>query len=345
MLEQAQMDALINFWENGDQPYPLIGGRCLTGHSLPDTDDLKTFWMNTDFVIERAMAIVDESTYYGIAVPNHYIDVGSNSGAGVLGAKIKYIDKETIWAHPHLTTIKEVFDVVLQREQPYYQTILSHTRSSTGKSAGHHYVSCYAHCGVLDNLSGICGPEKLLVAMIEEPDLVLQALEHLTTIWWDSFEEQYQIIDQAGNYGSMSWPGVWTPHPHTYALQEDVSYMISPDMFERFCLPFIREASQRLGGGFYHLDGVPAIRHLDHLLDLDDIKVIQWIPGAGKWDLNLWYDLIRKIVDAGKSCQLFARAEEVAPLVEAVGSDRLLLLISDPTPENMEALCRRYPLA
>lgn len=344
MLEPVQADALRNFWQNGDQPHPLIGGRCLTGLPLPDCDDLETFWMDTAFVIRRAMAVVEASTYYGVAVPYHYIDVGSNAGAGVLGATTEYVDKETIWAHPHLASIEDALDATLQRESSYYQTILAHTRASVSRSAGHHFVACYAHGGVLDNLAGICGTENVLMAMIEKPAQIKQALTHLHNIWWDSFEEQFAIIDAAGNPGSISWPGVWTPYRHTFALQEDVSYMISPEMFKTFCLPFIREASQRLGGGFYHLDGDGAIPHLDALLTIAELRVIQWIPGAGKWDVHLWYDLIRKIIHAGKSCQLFVRAEEVAPLVEAVGPDRLLLMISDATPDNVDALCARYPI-
>jgi hypothetical protein len=119
-----------------------------------------------------------------------------------------------------------------------------------------------------------------------------------------------------------------------------VAYNISPDMFRDFCVPAIRAQAAVMEYPFFHLDGVGMIPHLDPLLELAEIKVIQWQPGAGKEDLEQWYPLLRRILETGKSIQVYARADEVKPLVEAVGARGVLAVINDATHENMEALLR-----
>jgi hypothetical protein len=108
-------------------------------------------------------------------------------------------------------------------------------------------------------------------------------------------------------------------------MQEDYSYMISARMFKRYCIPHIADMLDAMDYGFYHLDGTGAIPHLQHLLGLSKLRAIQWVPGAGKEELGQWHELIARILAAGKSVEVFARPEEVEPLVKAVGPRGLLI--------------------
>ena len=120
--------------------------------------------------------------------------------------------------------------------------------------------------------------------------------------------------------------------------------MISPEMFRRFCIPHIDDMASVLEYPMYHLDGINAIPHLDHLLDLDALRVIQWVPGAGHERIDQWYDLIERIIERGKSVQVFAETAEIEPLVERIGTRGLLITVSDPSHKNAEFLLHRYGL-
>ena len=69
------------------------------------------------------------------------------------------------------------------------------------------------------------------------------------------------------------------------------------------CEPFIREQCRWLDYSLYHLDGVAAVRHLDALLEIEELDAIQWTPGVGEPQGGdpRWYDLYRRIRAAGKS--------------------------------------------
>jgi succinate dehydrogenase flavin-adding protein (antitoxin of CptAB toxin-antitoxin module) len=50
----------------------------------------------------------------------------------------------------------------------------------------------------------------------------------------------------------------------------------------------------------YHYDGKGALGHLDDILAIPDIDVIQWVPGDGNPRSIEWMDLLHKIQAAGK---------------------------------------------
>jgi hypothetical protein len=76
--------------------------------------------------------------------------------------------------------------------------------------------------------------------------------------------------------------------------------MISPAMFDEFVRPELKASADRLGNAFYHLDGQGQLAHLDSLLEIDSIRGIQWVPGAGSPDILHWPEVYRKITAAGR---------------------------------------------
>jgi hypothetical protein len=329
---------LENWWNFGEQERPcfLITLPPPAGADVPDTQDLEQWWMDVDFRTDRQMKLIDQQTYFGEAVPFHFIDRGSSAMEGVLGAQMKFIDKETIWAYPCFETVEQVAEMVADAENIWRTSTLEMTRRSAALAHGHHFVAPYAMEGVSDILSGLYGTENLLADLIEKPDAVARALDHIKRIWIELFGEIQALIAPSKNPGGIGWAGIWAPGT-TFPMQEDFTYMISARMYRRFCLPHVADMLDAMQYGFYHLDGSGAIVHLDALLGLKKLRAIQWVPGTGKEELSLWYDLIRRILNAGKSVEVFARPDEVRPLVKAVGL-RGLLIHLDCTAQEAEWL-------
>jgi hypothetical protein len=296
--------------------------------------------MDVDFIIDRQMRLIDQQQYYGQAVPHHYIDRSASAMAGVLGAHMKFVDKETMWAYPCFDSVEQVAELVLDRSNIWYQKAREITQRSTALAAGHHYVTLWALEGITDILSSLYGTEQFLVDLIEKPQEVARAAERVKRIWIELFHEFSAIIRQCGNYGGIGWAGIWAPGT-TFPLQEDISYMLSNAMYRRFCLPHLLDFIDAMEYAFYHLDGIGAIKHLDTLLAIPKLKVIQWVPGAGKERLSDWYELIRKILSAGKSVQVYAKADEVDDLVRNVGARGLLITV-EASEEQAKRLMERY---
>ncbi len=338
-------DHLTNWWENGDQKHPLVLASCPREESLdiPDTDDLNVFWQDIDFIIARQMALIDNSDYYGAALPYHFIDHGSSAMSCALGAKLQLLNKETIWAHPILECLEAFTDLHLDENHPVYHHILQLTRRSAKLAPDHHFIAHFPLQGVMDMIADLYGTEQLLMDMLVQPDKVGRAAEHAKTLWMQGFHDINAIVETSKNTGGIGWAGVWAPGT-TFPIQEDFSYMISKKMFDQFCLPHICDMVDAMDYPFYHLDGTKAIQHLDSLLKIDKLKAIQWQPGAGHEALHQWYELVQKILVAGKSVQLYGRPEEIEELVKHVGAKGVLVICRNLSNSEGLRLLEKYPL-
>ena len=89
-----------------------------------------------------------------------------------------------------------------------------------------------------------------------------------------------------------------------YTISCDFICMISDSMFRRVILPSLEREIAHMRHSLFHLDGPGALRHLDALLELDNLTGIQWVYGSGAGPAGRWIDVYRRIQDAGKCLQV-----------------------------------------
>jgi 5-methyltetrahydrofolate--homocysteine methyltransferase len=202
--------------------------------------------------------------------------------------------------------------------------------------------------GNLDILASFVTTEQLLLDVAEKPEAVVHQVERITGLWLEYYDGLDAIIRAeygglAACRGTSSWAPIWSPG-RTYMLQSDFAYMISPKMFERFVVPDLARICDSLDHGFYHLDGKGQIPHLKHLLAIERLCGIQWIPGDGQPGPQEWLDLLQQIRDGGKRCQVFVSAEGALKITRTLGGKGFLFVISDEAafqnPEEVQGFLR-----
>ena len=132
---------------------------------------------------------------------------------------------------------------------------------------------------------------------------------------------------------------IWGPG-RVAKLQSDISIMMSPKSFRRFVQPYIREQCQRLDYSLYHLDGVGAMRHLDALLEIEELNAIQWTPGVGQPQGGdpCWFDLYKRIRAGGKAVMpCWVEVNELQPLLDAVGPAGVNVLMHFTSERDIDA--------
>jgi len=83
-------------------------------------------------------------------------------------------------------------------------------------------------------------------------------------------------------------------------------------------LPGVEEEAAYLDRCMYHLDGPGALRHLDDVLSVKDIDVLQWVSGAGQKPMWQWLEVLKKGLAAGKALHIY----DITPAqVKAVHSE------------------------
>lgn len=160
----------------------------------------------------------------------------------------------------------------------------------------------------LDTLAAMRGTEVLLVDLIERPEWVHSCVRQITDRYFHYYDILYDMI-RAEVGGSVFW--AWAPG-RMAKFQCDISAMLSPAMFNEFMLPVLTEMTERVAHCMYHWDGPGAVCHLDALLSIPKLDMIQWTPGAGQpgtWD-ECWWPMYHEIIDAGKKLLVGAKTKE-----------------------------------
>ena len=325
-----------------ERPMVMIQGR----GELQEKQSRSITWANTfgcalkfpletpiEQVLDFYQGHLQVQQYYGDAWPRWWPNFGPGILAGFLGAQVEYAPQtNTVWFHPsHLTAIEDL-ELVYDADNIYWPRVLGLTRAAAQRFGSQATIGLTDLGGNLDILASMLTADQLLLALLDAPDEVDRLVAELSQLWLRYCRELYDVIIPAGR-GVTHWAPLWSPG-NGFMLQSDLSYMISPQMFERFVLPDIEACCQELDYGFYHLDGIGQIPHLDMLLSVDRLRGVQWIPGDGQAPTEEWGEILKRIRAAGKLCQLYTSPEGALQIVRELGGRGFVFQIRDSMTQS-----------
>lgn len=200
-------------------------------------------------------------------------------------------------------------------------------------------VSLPDNGGILDALAHLRGTQTLLTDLIDSPQDVMRCLEKMTVDYLDSLFRFFDVIKE-NNLGGSShgWMNTWCPGTHVQ-MQVDFSVMLSPGMYEQFALPELHRISSAVDHTIYHLDGQEQIRHLDMILSVPGIDLIQWATVEGQPKTSRQMETLKRIQKAGKGLVLMPQPDEVGYLLSELSCKGLILIVNGiKTPEEADDL-------
>ena len=257
-------------------------------------------------------------------------------GYAFLGTPATFTPR-TIWLHPVIEDPWRdlpVFDMA----NPGWQRMAAVVRTLV-EAGRDRWVTTFPTVPTpTDLLSGLRGNQRLCVDMLDRPEWVTLALDYLTGIWTRAYGE-LGVMLETRERGSSAWLPLWSPG-RSITLQCDFSCMISAEMFRRFVVPEQQALARWLDNCIYHLDGPGAIHHLDALLEVPEIKGIQWVPGAGQPPPLDWLPLLRRIQSAGKLLHISIAAADVERALEELRPEGLLIATGCASVQEADDLVR-----
>jgi len=289
--------------------------------------------MPVDQVIDQYAPFIEATHFYADAFPWWFINFGPGMVAGFLGSRVNSVTEpsETVWFSPMQPVAIQDLHFEYDPDNIWWRRVQAITAGFVERYGGKMSVSHADLGGNLDILASFRETQGLLFDLVEQPEEVDRLVMEITRLWLRYYDELDAIIRPACR-GTSSWAPIWSTGT-TYMLQSDFSYMISPAMFERFVMPDLAACCEHLTHAFYHLDGKGEIPHLDMLLSLDRLRGIQWIPGDGQPPPDQWLDLLKRIRDGGKLCQVFVTPEGARRIVKNLGGKGFLLHVNSYGPE------------
>ncbi len=319
----------------------LVGQNLDAGVSYPTVCKFVSNYplhVSAEEIVARVTPHLEAMRYYGDAFPQWRPNLGPGINAAFLGARVHPVEDTTWFSPAELRALQELRPAY-DETNPWWHRARELTRAAVTAWEGQVQVGFTDIVGNLDTLASLRTTERLLLDLYDTPEQVDRLMGDLTPLFLRYYDELDAIIAPACP-GRSQWADLWSPGPG-FMLQSDFSYMISPAMFERFVLPDIVACCEHLEYPFYHLDGAGQLPHLDMLLDVPRLRGIQWLPGDGAPPTEEWLDVLKRIIDHGKLCQVIVTAQGALRIVRALGGKGFHLSIKDEMePEEAQAFLR-----
>jgi hypothetical protein len=296
--------------------------------------DLSQLWFDPEWRAADIHYQLSRSSFKADILPVANTHLGPGSLAAILGAELEG-GEDTIWIHPRA---EQGDTIVLDENNRWWRTHLDLIRACKRRAQGRYFVGCPDLIEGLDTLAALRGTQPVLLDMMDRPAELVQQVQAINDIWFQVFERIYGEINEGGEM-AFCYFSIWGPG-RVAKLQSDISGMISIRNFRRFVQPFIREQCQRLDYSLYHLDGVAAMRHLDALLEIEDLDAIQWTPGANQPQGGdpCWYDLYQRIRAGGKAIMpCWVELDQLQPLLDTVGPEGVNVLMHFQSERDIDA--------
>ncbi|MHC4789704.1 MAG: uroporphyrinogen decarboxylase/cobalamine-independent methonine synthase family protein, partial [Planctomycetota bacterium] len=223
--------------------------------------------------------------------------------------ELEFLDDRTSWVRPFVADLSD-YTPVFERSNKWWRYMCGLIDALCEVSEGQFLIGIPDLHGGGDSLSAVRHPDRLALDLYDEPEEVERIMRVLTDIYKEIFDDYYARISRV-QQGSSTWLPAYSRGKYS-ALQDDFSGLISPQMFERFFLPYdIVALSEHLDNSLYHLDGPSALANLPYLLEVESLDGIQWEPGVADRPMTRWVDVCGQILEAGKCLQFTAAADEV----------------------------------
>lgn len=268
------------------------------------------YWNGVHRQFDKNLALIeqrfDASLWLAEAIPYASASIGPDQYAAFFGPDLKFSEssKITNWVEPIITDWTTARPLKIDESSNVWRTVLDYNRAMATHARGRYLVSiCDLHSHA-DTLSALRGPQNLCLDFYDCPDRVEQALREIRQTYPFVYETLYQAGGMSRETGTIGTAPFWCEGKFA-TIQCDFICLVSPEIFRRHILPAIEEEAAYLDHCVFHLDGPGALVHLDDLLAIKDLDVIQWQAGAGQPPMHTWLDVLKKCQAAGKGLHIY----------------------------------------
>lgn len=256
---------------------------------------------------EEQLGIIDrwlESTLFlGELIPKFAPDHGPDQVAACLGTELIFNQSSrnhTNWAKPAIDDWDVFMPLKLRENNATWASLLRFSRTLANHSEGRYLVSCIDFHTHFDALAALRHNDRLCMDFYDFPAVVKSAAEQAAALYPKIYSDLYEAGNMGGDRGCIGAHPFWSPGRFA-TIQCDFIALVGPVIFRKYIMPAIESEVAFLDHCSFHLDGPAALTHLDDILAIEGIDIIQWVPGAGQRPDNEWPELMKRCQEAGKA--------------------------------------------
>lgn len=305
----------------------------------PSTDEQKQ--IDASYIARNTRFKMSHRAWPGDILPSAWPHIGTLPLATYLGAIPNYAPNN-VWYQPCMSDLREHPPLKFDPAHPQVVQLENIVRETVKLANGNYFAGMPAILGGLDNLAELRGTPEMLMDMVEDPDAVHARLREIQQAYEPAFDRMYDIIKLDDGSMCFGYFMFWG-EGKTGLCQCDTAAMFSPDMFGEFVIPYLKQQCDFLDYSMFHIDGSQCLVHLDQLLAIEKLKAIEYTPDpkAPPGADPKWFDIYKRILDAGKSLWVAnLRKEQVKPVLDALGGKGVYVSVNGLKEPDGEELAR-----
>lgn len=333
-----------NYWKHQNTGRPLMIVVAEKENAVPLPAELEPIdtvdqYQNPERMVARYRHFCENHEFLGESFPNMSVDFGPGSVAAYLGSDIVF-NPDTIWFTECVDDWEDYPKLTFNPDNEWLKKHLKLAQDAKKLAADDFLIAVPDLMENIDVIASLRGAQNTIYDLIDDPEIMAERIQEVTDCYRSYYDLFYDIVkDPKDDSSCYTVFQIWG-EGRTAKIQCDFSAIMSPTQFREFIQESLRRQAKELDNVLYHLDGPDAIRHLDALMEIDEIDALQWTSGDHGPDgtLEEWDEIYDKARRAGKSLWIKVYSgtvddwiRNVDRLVQKYGSHSTLFYF-DPMP-------------
>ena len=333
-LEWWKHDGLVlGMWGHGYITPGVQRGDLL---KASEPDSFEAYHTDPAVVSARWYKTMSQSLFPADTLPIIRPSMGTVELAAYLGTGVLF-KKDNIWYDDLGSDLDSWPKLSFDAENICFRRIEATIRSIKEWADGNCLIGFPCISPNMDVLAELRGTGALMMDFFDRPDWIKEKLVEIDELYMAVYDRLYELIKQPDGSSAFHSFMIWGPGKTTQ-LQGDTAAMLSADMFREFMVPGFTRIAEWTDNSLFHVDGPDMIKHVDALLEIDALDAIEFTPGPSVPEGGdpHWFDMYRRILDAGKSLQaVWVKPDEIVPLLNAVGTHGVYLMVDCQDADEM----------
>ncbi|MCM8761848.1 MAG: hypothetical protein NC905_01795 [Candidatus Omnitrophica bacterium] len=321
---------LKDFWGGKDTGRPPIS-------FIPYSYEPRQIFDDVNLQMEKAyMYFTAIMELPGDNLPVFWPDMGTVCLASVFGGElVREGCGKNLWIKPAFTSLEHLKDI----EKPDVMKALvkeefDRCRRWRDLTDGFGYIAPPDMQGPVNLAILVMEANEFFVGMYTEPELIHKLLRLCTDVILDVLDIYRREFGSA--FAPVTWPYIWFPDGMGITLTQDSLPFLSPELYQKFELPYVKEISEKSWGVFIHCCGkfehnlqvmkeITKLKGIDPSYPLSRVERIVDVLGR---DIVITPNLNSKGIDVFPSYDRY-----VEYLVETLPDIRFWYILTADSPE------------
>ena len=209
-------------------------------------------------------------------VPHVQPYAGVTVFASAFGCEVEFFKHTLPWAHP-LIGPEDPPEKVYELTAPAVDAgqlgeMLALTDRLVARTQGRYPVAMTDLQGPLDTAYLVWDSSAFMMAMHTNPREVHHLMRLVTDLIMRYVQEQRS---RCAEFLPCHYPPLWLPDGRGIAISDDCLAVIGPDLYRKFCLPYVNELSEEFGGVMIHSCG-NFVHQFDVLAEIRGLRGINF---------------------------------------------------------------------